>query len=239
MPRRLVIRALAVLVPCLTAGAAWAQSLTVMPVVIQLQPGQLATTVTLSSQGDSQASFQVRAFAWRQDGNEDRLEPTSDLVLSPPISVIPANATQIVRLVLRRPPQNRESVYRILVDQIPPPAAPGVVRIALRLSMPIFGEPTTRVAPHVTWRIERSGEDAFLVAVNDGTRHERFHDIVLTAGTSIFRVDSDKSPYILAGATRRWRVSGTEPLPSFAELHLTAESDSGKINLLVPAGRDL
>jgi len=222
---------------CLLTRSAWAQALTVMPVVIQLQPGQLAATLTVASDA-RETSFQVRAFAWSQDGNADRLDPTNDVVLSPPLGVIPANGTQIIRLVLRRPPQNREAVYRILLDQIPPPSEPGTVRMALRLSLPVFFEPATRVAPHIEWHVERDGAGVWLVAVNDGTRHERLRDMALTAGTVTFKLEGDSSPYLLAGVTRRFRLSNGDALPETgADLRLTAQSDAGKIDVLVHTAR--
>src|SRR4029077_4276678 len=101
----------------------------------------------------------------------------------PPRPPPPAGPPGAGRWVPPAPPQGQEASYRILLDQLPPPAAPGTVRIALRLSIPILAEPATRAAPHVQWRIERGGGQAWLVAVNDGNRHETVRDIALaTAG---------------------------------------------------------
>lgn len=41
-----------------------AQSLTVLPVNITMAPGQMATTLTVINQGDSETSVQIRALAW-------------------------------------------------------------------------------------------------------------------------------------------------------------------------------
>ena len=218
----------------LLTGPASAQALTVMPVTVQLQPGQLAATLSISGQNDGRETpYQVRAFAWSQDGNSERLEPTDDLILSPPLGAIRSNATQIVRIVVRHPPQNREAVYRILLDQIPPPSAPGTIRMALRLSLPVFVEPATRIAPHLEWRIEHDADGVWLVAVNDGSRHERLHNILLSAGTATFKPEGDSSPYLLAGVTRRFRLPDDAMPANTAELRLTAQSDSGKIDVLV------
>lgn len=235
MLRHVAIGAVSAGVLASLPSPAAAQSLTVMPVVIDMQPGQLAATISISGQAGSETSYQVRAFAWSQNGNADRLDPTDEVLLSPPLGVIRANSTQVVRIVIRKPPKDHESVYRILLDQIPPPSAPGTVRIALRLSLPIFAEPTTRVAPRIEWHVERDGEGMSLVVVNNGTRHERIRDIVLSAGTMTFKPQGDSSPYVLAGATRRFRLTGEGDLPAAgANLHLTAQSDGGKIDVMVP-----
>jgi Pili and flagellar-assembly chaperone, PapD N-terminal domain len=95
--------------------------------------GPDGASLTVKNEADAETSLQVRAFAWSQSTlGDERLEPTTELMASPPICTITAGASQGVRLVW--PPQGGEASYRILLDQIPPPAAPGTVRIALRLS---------------------------------------------------------------------------------------------------------
>jgi fimbrial chaperone protein len=212
-------------------GAAQSQGLTVLPVSIDLPPGQMAAAMTVINQGDGETSFQVRSFAWRQPGGEDQLAATDELLASPPLGTIPPGGTQVVRLVLRRPAQAQEATYRILFDQIPPPAAPGTVRIALRLSIPVFAQPPTRVAPHLQWRIESSGRQASLVAVNDGSHHEAVRDIALSqTGGAAVKIESGASPYVLAGSTRRWRIlSPGVPSPG-ASMHLTAHADAAPVD---------
>ena len=205
-----------------------AQPMTVLPVTIQMAPGQKSATLTVISEG--QTSFQVRPYVWRQNEQGDiQLADTDELLASPPLGTIAAGGSQVIRLVLRRLPIDREATYRILVDQIPPPAAPGVVQVALRLSIPIFAVPDTRVAPHVVWHIETSGGQTWLVAVNDGISHLTVRDLALrTAGGAAIPVETrNVSPYILAGSTRRWRLSHAPP---GGLLHLTGSGDRGAID---------
>jgi fimbrial chaperone protein len=230
-----------VFVSIVTVGFAAAQGesqgLTVLPVSILLMPGQMTTTLTIQNHYDSDTAFQVRSFAWRQSADADQLTPSDDLLASPPLGSITAGATQVVRLVLLRPPQSQEAAYRIIFDQIPPPAAPGTVRIALRLSIPVFAEPPTRVAPHLQWYIENDNGQAYLVATNDGNRHDTVRDIALTSLRGTLKVEADVSPYVLAGATRRWRILTSGPLPSDeGPWRLTAHSDSGGIDQKVSVG---
>src|SRR6266700_2581424 len=91
-------------------------------------------------------------------------------------------ATQVVRLILRLPPLSGdpEATYRILVDQIPPPAEPGIVHVVLRLSIPIFALPTTRAASIVRYHAELNAGQMYLVGSNEGLRHEAIRDIVLS-----------------------------------------------------------
>ena len=132
----------AALVFVLTGSAAGAQSLSVLPVNIFFPAGQKAATLTVTNQGKSETAVQIRAYGWnQQDGNDQQLTSTDAVLMSPPLATIAPGASQVVRLILRQAPQDREAAYRILVDQIPPPAEPGIVHIVLRLSIRIFAVP--------------------------------------------------------------------------------------------------
>ena len=97
-----------------------------------------------------------------------------------------------------------------------PPAELDVpVRIALRLSIPVFAEPSTRTAQQLRYKVERQGEQAWLVATNDGTRHAALRNIALTTGDGrLLKTDAGVSPYILPGATHRWAIVPQGPLPA-------------------------
>jgi fimbrial chaperone protein len=226
----------AILVIPLTSLAAGAQALAVLPVNIFVQPGQKASTLTVTNQGTTETSIQIRAFAWNQPDGEDQLTTSDVVVVSPPLATIAAGATQVIRLILRQPPQGAEATYRILVDQIPPPAEPGTVHIVLRLSIPIFVQPTTRAVPHLQFHVESDGGQVYLVGTNDGLRHEVIRNIELsTSDGRTLKADSSSTPYILAGVTRRWHIvlQGAMPRPS-ESLRLTAHSDAGAIEQQVP-----
>jgi len=237
-PRRIVAAygLLAVLIALMGGGAVQAQSLMVIPVNVQLPTGQKATTVTVSNHGTTDTAIQIRAYAWNQQTGTDELVDSDAVLVSPPLASIAAGATQVVRLILRQTPQGKEATYRIVVDQIPPPAEPGVVHIVLRMSIPIFAQPTGRTSAHLKFRIERDGDSAFLVASNDGGRHEVVRDVVLlTADGRKLTTPSNTSPYILAGSTRRWPITAQGTLPQAGEtLRITTHADSGVIEQQVP-----
>jgi fimbrial chaperone protein len=228
--RSVTIALAAVLIAVLMGVAAQAQSLSVLPVNILLAPGQSATTLTVANRGTSQTAIQIRAYAWSQK-DDDQLAPSDTVMVSPPLATIAPGDMQLVRLILRQPPQGKEATYRILIDQIPPPAEPGIVHVVLRLSIPIFAQPVTRAVPHIQFHIERTAAQLLLVGRNDGLRHEAIRDIVLTTSDGRqLKPGSGASPYILAGATRRWTITaqGSLPLPGEA-LRLTAHADAGVI----------
>ncbi len=219
------------------AAPVHAQSLRVVPVNIQMAPGQRAASLTITNTSTAETSFQVRAFNWSQaqDGHES-LTPSDEVLASPPISTIAPGATQLVRLIIRKPAEARESTYRIVIDQIPTAAGSGTVRIALRLLIPVFALPSTRVFADVTFHVERGANGSTLVATNAGTRHETMRDLVLTTvdGRPI-AVSTAASPHLLAGASLRWRLTGLERTPPVGgNIHLVARGIDGAIDRLVP-----
>ena len=207
-----------------------AQGIEVSPIKLVLAPGQTAATLTVTNHGDHSISFQIRGFSWQQGSDSDTLAPSAALAASPPIATIAAGGSQVVRLILRQPPGNSEASYRILFDQLPPPHEAGVVRVLLRLSIPVFAEPRTQVTPRVHWSISREQGHLWLVAVNDGSRHLTVGNLKLYGpdGRAI-DVEMMVPPHILAGSTRRWPVANL-PLPPGSLLRLTGTADVGVID---------
>ena len=223
--------AVAMLIVLLFAGAAQAQSLRVVPVNIEIPPGQKATSLTVTNESSAITTIQIRAYEWTQPDGNDQLTASNELLASPPLASIPPGETQVVRLVLRRTPEGREATYRILLDQIPATTAPGMVQLALRMSIPIFVQPATRAVPHVQFRLELAAGQIYLVGINDGLRHETIRNIELqTSDGRKLKTESGASPYILAATTRRWRIVPQGALPLTNDiLRLTALADVGAI----------
>jgi fimbrial chaperone protein len=217
------------------AGEEVIKGLTIVPVSFELQPGQMTAVLSIQNDTDREADFQVRPYAWDQPAGKDELSPTDVLMASPPLGRVSIGAGQVVRLVLRQPAQAREVSYRILLDQVPPPPQPGVVGFALRLSIPVFAEPSGHAAAHVRWSVQSDGGADYLVAVNDGARHDTFRDMALSSADGRpIALEQNASPYVLAGATRRWRIL-TRLAPSREGLRLRARADSGAIDQAVSA----
>jgi fimbrial chaperone protein len=217
-----------------TASAVQAQSLAVQPVVVQLAPGQMAETLTILNQSSDPSAFQVRAFTWETENGADKLTPTDKVAISPPLGTIAPNQRQLIRVVLRQPAQAREETYRIWIDQIPAASEPGSIRIALRLSIPIFSAPATRVAPDLQWRLTRAPGGLLLTATNTGTRHQAVRNIGLaTPDGRALKPGGNTSPYVLAGGMRQWTFAAPEGAP--ASLRLTATTQDGPLDRsLVP-----
>ncbi|WP_458097821.1 fimbrial biogenesis chaperone [Roseomonas sp. WA12] len=216
----------------LTPGPAEAGSLEVAPVSTDLLPGQQASVVTVTNRDTTPTSVQVRAFDWSQDATSDRLTPTQDLLVSPPAFQLAPGGSQVVRMVLRRPPAQGERAFRLLVDQIPGPADAGQqVRFALRLSLPVFAQTSANGRPQLEWRLQSSGE---LVVANRGTRRAQLAGLSLAGpgGTSI-PLAAPENPYVLPGMERHWRLRGAQPRPGMI-LRATGSGEAGQFAVDVP-----
>lgn len=73
---------------CLLLPIAPAQAaavLEVAPVVHELPPGQTMSSMTITNRGAAPSWIQARAFEWRQDEALEQLQPTAEMVASPPL----------------------------------------------------------------------------------------------------------------------------------------------------------
>lgn len=220
------------LAPAEASAQAGPLGVEVSPVNIELAPGQAAAALTIANHNDRKMSFQIRGYSWQQDSvGNDTTEPTADLLASPPLATIKPGDTQVVRLILRRPPEGREATYRIIFDQLPAPHEPGVVSVLVRLSIPVFAQPNVRAMPRLGWRIVRDSGRLWLVATNNGTRHSTVRSMQLTAADGRrLQVEIDSPPHILPGATRRWAIVAGDSLSPNEVVHLTGSADVGVID---------
>jgi fimbrial chaperone protein len=225
---------------CIVTIAVWsgtvsAQALQIMPVSLSLSNADLSSTLVVTNRGDQAQTVQVRPFLWSQTKTGDTLTPTESLSASPPMTVIAAGATQVFRILLRQPTQGTEASYRLLFDQLPPPGEPfGGVRLALRLSVPVFVKPAQPGGSGVAWSVLIDDRGAYLHAENRGDLHLRIvHPVLNESVSSKMAVPAADVGYILAGAARDWPIPGGQKLQPGSVLHLTATSDQGPVDATV------
>ena len=213
------------LLSCKVASAA---SLTLYPVLLEAPAGQAATTLTLQNKGAKPIYAQVRVFAWRQVNGEDLLEPTSNVVASPPMIEIKPGTDYIIRLLrVTKEPVAAEEAYRLVVDEVPDASERrnGMVAVTLRYVVPVFFFAGERRPPRLQWSIMRENGAPYLVARNEGDRRVRIAELSL--GT--MRVASGLAGYVLGRSERRWKL---DPKAEVSNRRVTADSDLGRISEL-------
>ena len=199
------------------SGQAGAASLQVAPTSVVLHPEQKAEAVWLSNTGTWEpVRAQVRLYRWTQEDGADRLEPTTAMVVSPPMIELAPDSRQLVRVVLAGPrPQGAEDSYRIVVDEVPGERTgdqPGL-QFLLRYSIPVFVLPQGGdvIAHQLATRLERSGEKTTLVVDNAGRQHAQLADLAYVDGAGArHELLRGLVGYVLPGRTMRWEL----PAPS-------------------------
>lgn len=201
---------------CLFSGHVQAASLEVSPLTVSLAPGQTAATIEVTNHGGTPAALQARAFSWSQAGDEDRLAPTQEIILSPPIFTVPEGASQTVRLLFRDSAgSGGERSYRLLLDEVPPASQrTKQLVIALRISLPVIAASAAATTPALQWRTERGpAGQIVLTATNSGRSYDRVGaiEVTLADGSHPKVVPVSSNSYVLPGAQRHWTVQGSVP----------------------------
>ncbi len=207
-----------------------AASLDVNPMYLDFPPGRMAATLEITNRGDTVTAVQIRAFTWTQEGDEDKLDPTQDVIISPAAATVDAQESQLVRVLLRHPSADADRYYRVLVDELPRPGAAKTITVALRFSVPVFAPGTGTGHPDLHWQMESvQGHELVLVARNPGAKSIRINrlDATLQGGQKLPARAVGNNPFVLPGAERRWRLELPPGLSPTTPLHLTAQTSAG------------
>lgn len=128
----------------LAATSAFPATLRVAPISVRAGHGTNATSVRIWNDGREPLNVQVRIFRWRVEKGKDILEPTRDVVVSPPMTTLVPGTENLIRIIrtANQPVSERES-YRLIVDQLPKAAGmgkSGTISILLRHAIPVYFE---------------------------------------------------------------------------------------------------
>ena len=210
-----------------------AASLQISPVSLEIPAPGSATTVTLKNSAATPLKAQMRIFRWSMANGEEKLEPATDVVASPPIASIKPGADYVIRVVrLSKAPVTTEETYRLIVDEIPDTTAHAAitVKIAFRCSIPVFFTPPTATSPDLKWSVTSKDGQTYVSATNTGTRRVRLADLKVAddKGNSA-AIAKGLAGYVLARSSKSWVAPG--PFQKAASpLLVTAQGDRGPIN---------
>jgi fimbrial chaperone protein len=190
--------------------------------------------LTLRNDDSVPVTVQVTSAAWSQSDGSDRYSPTHDLIVTPPVFVVPANGQQIVRVALREDADTRaERAYRIFFEEVPTQLSKTFngLHVALRLGVPVFVAPKAKASAALVWRAQLTpAGDVQIEARNQGAAHLQVTDFQVRFGSQPEPVHVAGAKYILPDSTASWtlrRPAGMDPNTS---LHLSGFSDQGEIS---------
>jgi fimbrial chaperone protein len=214
-----------VLVLAALAAAGGAGAMTIAPVIVELSPARKVVSVTVTNPSDHAVNFQAEMLAWSHPDGKDRLEPTHDIMVVPPVATIAAGASQIFRLTPRTPPATREQAYRLILEdvtaEIAGPMNSATVNIRIRHSLPVFVAPagTPAVAVQVTQCAAPAGKGCVRLT-NDGGRYITTKSLSVDGGAASKEIALGAR--LLAGGWREWQFD----LPANAAGSLTVKADT-------------
>jgi fimbrial chaperone protein len=226
--------ALAVLMALAASGTSRAASLQVSPVMVEIAAPGAASTLKLRNEGAAPIHAQIRVFRWSQANGEDKLEPTTDVVASPPLATLAPKSDYTVRLVrVSKTPVAKEETYRLFIDELPDAAGQRnrTVNLVLRYSIPVFFYHSDVAPPKLAWSVDHSGGKLSVVARNSGDRHVRISALKLRdASGSTVSFGNGLTGYVLGGSSMRWAAPPGSRLTAGNPIVVSAQGDLGPIN---------
>ncbi|KAA1180537.1 molecular chaperone [Rhizobium tropici] len=220
---------------CLSAYGINAASLRVAPTSLELVAPASATVLNLGNDGDHPINVQIRVFKWSQADGIERLEPTRDVVASPPSTRMNPNGQYVVRVIrTSKAPVRAEETYRVIVDELPDASRTraGTVTLIMRQSIPVFFKQADVKAPDVSWSVARQGSGLVLVGRNNGGSRFRLSNLTLAQGGTKISNRNGLVGYVLGGATMQWPIGTTKSLSGSA-VTLHGQSDLGPFDAKV------
>lgn len=218
-----------------TAAPSVAASFQATPVNVEIQAPGSSANVTIKNEANAPLNAQIRVFRWSIVDGQEKLEPATELVASPPMALVAAKSDQIIRLVrVAKTPVAGEETYRIFVDEIPDPAQrkANQIGIALRYSIPVFVMPSTPSDPQLNWTVERSGGETYVAATNSGGRRMKISSLhVKDASGASISLGEGLNGYVLARSRMRWVLpTKAQKLGLNGPVVISARGDDGPIN---------
>jgi fimbrial chaperone protein len=221
----------AALIAALAAVPVSAASLEVAPTKLIIDGKTGAATLNLSNRGNVPIIVQLESFIWSQADGQDVLKPTDGVLVSPPMARIPPGGKQTVRIMVRPGGEpGVERTFRLFASELPDPATneAHTIRVLLQFNVPLFVNTPVAAAPQIKWDARADAKGIALSAQNAGRAHEKFTKIeVVTQSGRRLPATSEGIPYLLAGATRPFRVEGS--FGAGEKLTVEARTDSSEV----------
>lgn len=164
---------------------------------------------------ESQQTYMVQS--WLEDLNgSDKNIP---VVLTPPVMRLEGGRQGKLRLVVipGQIPQDRESVYWLNIQEIPPKAktnGKNILTIAVRSRIKVFVRPDalanrteeiTHIVDQLRWRVEKSGRQAWLIVDNPTPFYISFGELTVKSGKQVADI-TERFNMAPPKASQRYRV---------------------------------
>ncbi|WP_043081676.1 molecular chaperone [Pluralibacter gergoviae] len=223
-----------------TGMHASAASLQMYPVTVNFCKGASVAAVYVKNTGEENIGAQLRVYQWQQQNHQDLMNPTSELVVSPPITSIPPGKEQLVRVISPAPIASGgpEKSYRLLIDELPQNSAAHSseqVHFLLRYSVPVFfscpEQKPDLSAIHAS--LDSASNRRRLVIRNSGVTHIKLSRVSIESGGKSYLISKGLFGYVLPGSEMTWDLPNSVP----AGTSLTATLGNNATSQTIPLTR--
>ena len=214
------------------AGTAAASTFNIAPIRLEMDRTHQTGVLTMHNDGDAPVTIQVQSVAWSQDSGKDQYDATGELIVTPPVFVVPAHSDQIVRVARRGANDGaKERTYRIFFQEVPEAAPPGFngLKVALRIGIPVFFT-APAAKPELSFSGSWQSDGSLDLAVaNHGLAHVQITDFELAAPDAQVLARIGGSRYVLGGSDTHWTLTPPAGMGHADHLRLQGHGDGGAI----------
>ena len=216
----------------------------ISPLRVELSATSPIAVITVRNDGEAAGVMKLDVMSWSQIDGQDTYNPSSEVIATPPVFMVPPGGSQIVRLGLRRPVDaTKELTYRLYLHEQPkineqPKTAEesGTMKVALRFGIPVFIAPAVKAAkPVLVWTVTPESKNAWRVsAFNKGDSHVQIWNTQLLSDDAATPVAQIKGmSYLLTGQKRSWMVTPNAAVTLGKKIKVMSQTDIGEQNATV------
>ena len=222
----------------LIASSAGASTFGVTPIRADLTTSQRMAVITLTNSDAKSVVIQVQVEKWTQVNGVERLEYTREISATPPVLEVPAGAEQVIRVALRRAPdESQELTYRVIFQEMLQEAPKNFIglQVALRLSVPVFVAPSAgKPMSKLHWDVQAGAAGEIILGVlNEGTAHTQVSDLALDLPAGAPPLVSNIAKYVLAGSRMSWTLKSPVLLTPSSPLTVHGHDAEGAFSQVV------
>ena len=223
-------------------NAAIAGNYGVSPLDVQFTSQQKSTVLTVTSDDSKPISLRLRAMRWTQnEKGEDKYEESPDLIFFPKRLELKPGDKKIVRVGINESPSGDERAYRLFLEELAPPTAPGdgqtKLSVLINIGIPVFVSPVDAVP---VLNIEKATVEKNaalnLQVSNKGNSRARISRVVMNDGSPV--TESIPSRYLFPGISKSFdlKVPATLCNGKRGTLRIEADKSSADVAVEFPGG---
>jgi P pilus assembly chaperone PapD len=131
----------------------------VSPTQLFLSAKEIVGVVKVTNHGNESSLLQLSLLDWQQHDGKDIYQVSHDILLTPPLFILPAHKTQVIRFALRHPIYNTlQKTYRLHIKEVQQPQKKRLgqtLYFLVDLSLGLFVQPQ-HIVEQFVWSAKRS-----------------------------------------------------------------------------------